>query len=677
MGKQSLDELQPKTQFSQNDNAHHFVELNDVRPTTIPIYPFILAFRNLTFSVKICPELACYKNFSRNGLEDKQLLNDISGEAKGGQIMAVLGASGSGKSTLIDALAGRISKERLQGSVTLNGHEVLRCNTNILKSISAYVMQDVLLFPGLTVEETLMFSGEFCLPRTISKAEKRARVQGLIDQLSLRHAAKTVIGDEEHRGVSGGERKRISIGIEIINDPPILFLDEPTSGLDSTSAFLVTSVLQGICRSGNIVILSIHQPSSRILSILDNLIILSDGQTVYSGSPANISKFFAACSYPIPENENKVEYVLDLITEIKDESPGNITNLMEFNKSCQKQYNNLQELITANLPVLSLIDTVNARFSEFANPSWVEIGVLAKRSLINSTRMPKSFGFRFSAVIFSGAMLATVFWRLDDSPKGAHARLAFFASAIITTFFICSEALPHFVQERAIFMRETSYNSYRKSSYVISHTITTLPPLVLFSFTFSIITFWTIGLNGGLLGFLWYFGFMVASFWTGNSFVTFVSAVVPHVLAGYTVVITFLAQFTLFSGLFIPRGQIPHYWIWFHYMSLVKYPYQGVLHNEFNNPMTCLVNGMQMFDNTLIKDAPRDLKGKVFASMSSILGINITSSTCVMTATDILQQQGVTDLSRLDCLWITIAWGFFFRILFYFALLFGNKNKRT
>lgn len=157
-----------------------------------------------------------------------------------GEILAVLGASGSGKSTLIDALADRIHKESLKGTVTLNG-EILE--SKLLKVISAYVMQDDLLFPMLTVEETLMFSAEFRLPRSLSKSKKKARVQQLIDQLGLRNAAKTVIGDEGHRGVSGGERRRVSIGIDIIHDPIVLFLDEPTSGLDSTSAFMVVKVL--------------------------------------------------------------------------------------------------------------------------------------------------------------------------------------------------------------------------------------------------------------------------------------------------------------------------------------------------------------------------------------------------------------------------------------------------
>ncbi|KAI9071443.1 hypothetical protein K1719_046592 [Acacia pycnantha] len=264
----------------------------------------------------------------------KVLLNDISGEARDGEIMAVLGASGSGKSTLIDALANRISKESLKGAITLNGEAL---DSSLLKVISAYVMQDDLLFPMLTVEETLMFSAEFRLPRSLSKSRKKARVQALIDQLGLRNAANTVIGDEGYRGVSGGERRRVSVGIDIIHDPIVLFLDEPTSGLDSTSAYMVVKVLQRIAQTGSIVILSIHQPSYRIVGLLDRLIFLSHGQTVYSGSPANLPRFFSEFGNPIPDNENRTEFALDLIREL-EQNPGGTTGLVEFNKSWQSHH---------------------------------------------------------------------------------------------------------------------------------------------------------------------------------------------------------------------------------------------------------------------------------------------------------------------------------------------------
>lgn len=695
--------------------VHQVLDVSDpgMEPRSLP---FVLSFSNLTYSVKISRRMGLPAIFSRGSrrlpatttateptdgetlfTKTKVLLNDISGEARDGEIMAVLGASGSGKSTLIDALANRIAKESLKGTITLNGEQL---ESRLLKVISAYVMQDDLLYPMLTVEETLMFAAEFRLPRTLSKSKKQMRVQALIDQLGLRSAAKTVIGDEGHRGVSGGERRRVSIGIDIIHDPIILFLDEPTSGLDSTSAFMVVKVLQRIAQSGSIVIMSIHQPSYRILGLLDRLIFLSRGHTVYSGPPTNLPQFFADFGHPIPENENRTEFALDLIRELEG-SPGGTKSLVEFNRTWQNMKRGTNTASTGNVESspthgLSLKEAISASISRgklvsgatntdasptsmvprYANPFWIEMAVLSKRSFTNSRRMPELFGIRCGAVMVTGFILATMFWRLDNSPKGVQERLGFFAFAMSTTFYTCADALPVFLQERYIFMRETAHNAYRRMSYCLSHALVSLPALIFLSFAFAAITFWSVGLDGGTSGFFFYFGIILASFWAGNSFVTFLSGVVPHVMLGYTIVVAILAYFLLFSGFFINRDRIPPYWIWFHYISLVKYPYEAVLQNEFNDPAKCFVRGIQIFDSTPLGAVPESLKIKLLASMSNTLGVNITSSTCVTTGVDILKQQGVTDLTKWACLWITIAWGFFFRILFYFSLLLGSKNKR-
>ncbi|CAN0926718.1 ABC transporter G family member 2 [Linum grandiflorum] len=668
-------------------NRHQALEISSgtsVLPNSLSYSPFVLSFQNLTYSVKSSGTTFSFGS-TGSTREEKILLNDISGEAREGELMAVLGASGAGKSTLIDALADRISKDSLRGSVTLNG-EVLE--SRMLKVISAYVMQDDLLFPMLTVEETLMFAAEFRLPRSLSKSKKKARVQALIDQLGLRSAAKTVIGDEGHRGVSGGERRRVSIGIDIVHDPILLFLDEPTSGLDSTSAFMVAKVLQRIAQSGSIVMMTIHQPSYRILGLLDRLIFLSHGQTVYSGSPACLPEFFAEFGHPIPENENRTEFALDLIRELEG-VPGGTNSLVEYNKTWQKATKASRNFVSSVTTKLSLKDAISASISRgklvsgaptsvptFANPFWIEIMVIAKRSLTNSRRTPELFGIRFGAVLVTGLILATVFWHLDNSPRGAQERVGFFAFAMATTYYTCAESIPAFLQERYIFMRETAYNAYRRSSYVLAHALISIPALIVLSAAFSATTFWAVGLSGGMDAFVFFFFAVLSAFWAGSSFVSFLSGVVSHVMLGFTIVVAILAYFLLFSGFFISRDRIPNYWLWFHYISLVKYPYEAVLQNEFDDPAKCFVRGVQMFDNTPLGEVPMSLKLKLLKSLSSTLGANITGNTCIITGTDILKRQGITDLSKWGCLWVTVAWGFFFRFLFYVTLLLGSKNKR-
>ena len=589
-----------------------------------------LEFRDLTYTVRSkkkfewdslqwrCP---C---FSWSGNEDnaerppqrrapitRNLLHGISGKAKDGEILAVMGPSGSGKSTLIDALAQRIDRSSLQGSITLNGQEV---DPELLRNISAYVMQDDLLFPMLTVKETLMFAANVRLPASHGKEAKVERVNTMIQQLGLGKVADTIIGDESHRGVSGGERRRVSIGIDIVHGPLLLFLDEPTSGLDSSSAFMVVQTLKHIAEMGSIVIFSVHQPSDRILGLIDNLLILANGQMIYMGHPRELTAYFTAFNhgYPIPSSHgNAAEFAIDLI-QILSSMPEGIKPLLSryqvtarYNNAYMVESSALQAkrhpatptgvagAIAASISKGRLMATSGyvehcndsaTLVLKFANVRSEEIKFLTWRCIANIRRTPELFYTRLGTVTISGMLLATIFWQLDHTPKGLQERLGFFTFAMTFSYYSCVDTLPIFLQERYIFIRETAHNAYRKSSYVLANAIIYIPFMGLLSFAFAVTTFWAVGLAGGFSGFCFFFLIMWASFWAGNSFATFLSAIIPNVILGYTIVVAVLAYFLLLSGFFRTRDRIPNYWIWFHYISLIKYPYEAVVRNELMRP---------------------------------------------------------------------------------------------
>ncbi|KAJ3672534.1 hypothetical protein LUZ60_007255 [Juncus effusus] len=642
----------------------------------------------------------------------KTLLDGVTSKAREGEIFTILGASGSGstiyirlqgsalrgslvsapvtqsrrKSTLIDALANRIMRESLGGSITLNQDHL---DSRLLKVISAYVQQDDLLYPMLTVKETLTYAAELRLPRSMTKETKKQRVNDLIKDLSLERATNTIIGDEMHRGVSGGERRRVSIGIDIVHNPIILFLDEPTSGLDSTSAFRVVEVLKTIAQRGSIVILSIHQPSYRIVNLLDRLLFLSRGQTIYYGPPRGLPMFCSEFGKPIPDKENPIEYLLDLIRN-REATPNGAKDLVDFNETWRQG-----NIFLSNPPPMPLDQAIVASFTsgklvsksgstsistasvqKFANLFWNEMVVLTKRAFTNTSRMPEILVVRLGMTLVTGIVLGTVFWKVDDTPKGVNERLGFVALGMSTMFYTCADALPVFIQQRYIFMRKTTHNAYRRSSYVISNAIVDLPVLILLSFCFAVPTFFSIGLDGGTTGFFFYVGIILEGFWAGSGFIVFLSAIFKHIIMGYVVVVTLLSYFLLFCGFFINRGRIPNFWIWFHYLSLVKYPYQAVLQNEFRDPKKCFSIGTQMFDNTPIEMFPQEAKVSVLATISNSLGLNLTSTSCITNGLDELQHYEVTDLSKWNCLWVTVGTGFVFQFLFYVILLIGSKNKR-
>jgi ABC-type multidrug transport system permease subunit len=261
-------------------------------------------------------------------------------------------------------------------------------------------------------------------------------------------------------------------------------------------------------------------------------------------------------------------------------------------------------------------------------------------------------------------------------------RLGFFAFAMSTTFYTCADALPVFLQERYIFMRETATNAYRKSSYVLAHAIIYVPFLAVLSIAFCMVVWWAVGLAGGGSGFLFFFLIVWASFWAGNSFVTLLSAVMPNVMLGYTVVVAILAYFLLLSGFFISRLRIPIYWRWFHYLSIIKYPFEAVLINEFENTKSCYEIGREMLHGTPLANLDESVVDNILVYIRSLPALrqssyaNLNPTTCILTGPNILLAKEITELSKWACLGVTIGFGIFFRCIFYVILRILGKNKR-
>ncbi|KAG5053472.1 hypothetical protein JHK87_005670 [Glycine soja] len=239
----------------------------------------------------------------------KKILKSITGSIGPGEILALMGPSGSGKTTLLRVVGGRLI-DNVKGKITYND---IRFNPAVKRRIG-FVTQEDVLFPQLTVEETLIFSAFLRLPSNMSKQQKYSRVENTVKDLSLERCRHTKIGGGYLKGISGGERKRTSIGYEILVDPSLLLLDEPTSGLDSTSANRLLLTLQGLAKGGRTIITTIHQPSSRIFHMFDKLLLISEGYPIYYGKAKDSMQYFSSLRF-IPEIPmNPAEFLLDLAT---------------------------------------------------------------------------------------------------------------------------------------------------------------------------------------------------------------------------------------------------------------------------------------------------------------------------------------------------------------------------
>ncbi|KAE9585270.1 putative xenobiotic-transporting ATPase [Lupinus albus] len=270
----------------------------------------VMVWENLTVELR---------TFGEDSSHNKKLLNGLTGFAQPGNIMAVMGSSGSGKTTLLDSLAGRLDANVIvRGSIFMD-----RKKRNLNCREVSYVAQEELLLGTLTVRETLTYSANMRLPSKMSKEEINRVVEETIMKMGLEECADNTIGNWHLRGLSNGEKKRLSIGLEILTQPHVLLLDEPTTGLDSASAFYVIQALTNIASNGEkIIICSIHQPSSEVFNLFHDLLLLSTGETVYFGQAKTALKFFADAGFPCPTRRNPSDHFLmcinldfDLINE--------------------------------------------------------------------------------------------------------------------------------------------------------------------------------------------------------------------------------------------------------------------------------------------------------------------------------------------------------------------------
>ncbi|XP_026447179.1 ABC transporter G family member 22-like isoform X3 [Papaver somniferum] len=283
-----------------NDDIPEDIEANTrIKIHTEPTLPIYLKFTDLKYKVVLR---------GVRTIIEKNILNGITGSASPGEVLALMGPSGSGKTTLLNLLSGRLIESASGGSITYNDQQYSKS----LKRRIGFVTQDDVLFPHLTVRETLTYAALLRLPKTLTKQHKAQRAVEIICDLGLERCQDTMIGGTFVRGISGGERKRVCIGNEILLNPSLLFLDEPTSGLDSTTALRMVRMLHEIAKAGKTVVTTIHQPSSRLFHKFDKLILLGKGSLLYFGNASEAMVYFSSIGCTPLIAMNPAEFLVDL-----------------------------------------------------------------------------------------------------------------------------------------------------------------------------------------------------------------------------------------------------------------------------------------------------------------------------------------------------------------------------
>uniref|UniRef100_A0A3B5AWZ9 ATP-binding cassette sub-family G member 2-like n=1 Tax=Stegastes partitus TaxID=144197 RepID=A0A3B5AWZ9_9TELE len=474
---------------------------------------------------------------------EKFILKDVSGIMRPG-MNAIMGATGSGKTSLLDVIAGRKDPAGLrQGTVLVDGKAV----TSKLRLSSAYVVQDDIVMGTLSVRENLLFSASLRLSRKHHNTEdKYNRVNEIIQDLGLTDCADTKIGTEFLRGVSGGERKRCSIGMELITSPSLLFLDEPTTGLDSNTANCIINLLHKLSRRGKTVIFSIHQPRYSIFRQFDHLTLMHKGEMVYAGSAEYALKYFTDLGYQIQSFDNPADFFMDIT-----------------NGEAQS--------------------TLETHIEAFITSLFVrQLRVVSGRTMLNTFRNPQTSYAQMALNIFFAILVGLIYYQMPlTMPAAIQNRTGAFFFLIINMVFGNLSAVELFIKERAIFIHENASGYYRTSVYFLSKVFADLiPNRIIPIIVFSAISYYMMGLKPAFTAFLCFALTMSLVSLAGVGLAFLVSASSSSfAMANILIALPFVFMM-VFGGFLVNLNNMLSWLSWLKWISIFKYGLDATFINE-------------------------------------------------------------------------------------------------
>ncbi|XP_005179747.1 ATP-binding cassette sub-family G member 4 isoform X1 [Musca domestica] len=414
-----------------------------------------------------------------------QILNDACGEFKSGRLTAILGPSGAGKTSLLNALSG-FKASGVTGNIELNGKPR---NIVEFRRMSSYIPQNFAMLDLLTVQETLRVSTDLKLPAETTIKEKDKIISNILEMLNLTHSRNTLV-----QNLSGGEYKRLSIGVEMVTNPPIMFFDEPTSGLDSVASYQIISYLHKLARDGRVIACVVHQPSSRLMKLFDDILVVSNGCILYSGPQEGMLAEFQKSGFECPQYYNPADYVLEVSSDFTNPLLSKLIhdNRMKHNSGFKTANNNgnaesaalltnpLSKASTPPHTTVDMLSTISLE-TEGIRPKervsvWRQFMVLLKRSTTSTYRNMLSVRLRIIMHIAVAILLGIVFWQIgnDGAKTLTNASCIFF----VVMFVFFGNAMPSIFlcpQECAVFIREYLNGWYSIKSYYLAKIISDLP----------------------------------------------------------------------------------------------------------------------------------------------------------------------------------------------------------
>jgi len=450
-----------------------------VKKTSVPIDVW---WNDVTFEVE-------------NG--SKKILDCVSGTVRSGEMLAVMGPSGSGKTTLLDFLADRVDKTK-SGRVCKGDVRFGAGKNTSFGSVGGYVPQHDALVGVLTVRETLTYAT--LLRYGVSKEQV---ILESIDSMGLKVCEDTIVGTIFQKGISGGQKRRLSVAVALISDPSVLMLDEPTSGLDSASAYAVVKYLKKLTETGHTVMMTIHQPSSQLWELFDKVHFLVAGRPIYFGSRVassshskdGILEYFESIGHKCPAYSNPADFIIE---KINVDFPGHIDvdSLVKKWRSRKNSSSNNKKSNAASLTIKQQEDwSANLK----TRPGWLSrLVTLSRRNLVEQMRDPGILGVRLAMYSMLAMMVGFMFWdigsEIDDASIQKRISIIFYVAAFMV--FMSVAVLPFFMMQREVFVQERCNQMFGVSEWVLSRFLVSLPGVFLIALVSTALVVLPSGLNG-------------------------------------------------------------------------------------------------------------------------------------------------------------------------------------
>ncbi|XP_015580484.2 pleiotropic drug resistance protein 1 isoform X2 [Ricinus communis] len=557
----------------------------------LPFEPHSITFQEIIYSVEMPQEM---KNHGVH--EDKLvLLKGVSGAFRPGVLTALMGVSGAGKTTLMDVLAGRKTGGHIEGNITVSGYPKKQ---ETFARISGYCEQNDIHSPHVTVYESLVFSAWLRLPSEVDERTRKMFTEEVIELLELNPLRRELVGLPGINGLSTEQRKRLTIAVELVANPSIIFMDEPTSGLDARAAAIVMRTVRNTVDTGRTVVCTIHQPSIDIFESFDELLLLKrGGEEIYVGPlgrhSCHLIEYFEGIEgvSKIKDGYNPATWMLEVTTPGQEVALG--VDFARIYKNSELYRRNKVLIEELSKPVPGSRDLYFP--TQYSQPFVTQCLACLWKQHRSYWCNPRYTAVRLIFTIFTGLVLGSMFWNLGMKTTNRQDLFNSMGSMFVAVMFLGSQngsnVQPVIAVGRTVFYRERAAGMYSALPYAFAQVGIEIPYVFVQAVVYGAIAYAMMGFEWTAYKFFWYMFFTYCTFLFFTFYGMMVMALSPNQHVAAIISAAVYGMWNLFSGFIIPQPRMPVWWRWYYWACPVAWTLNGLVTSQYGDLKHTLETG--------------------------------------------------------------------------------------